>query len=599
MKNPYQHLPQAAFWRSAVAERQPRTISHLWDAKHQIEKSDRVTTFGSCFAQHISRSLVARNYNWLDAEKARNGTAQGLGIFSARTGNIYTAAALRQWVEWAIGERPPPEEIWEKDGRYFDPFRPAIEPLGFASPEDLRNDRNITLRALRDVVEQADHFVFTLGLTEAWTNRAGYTYSVCPGTAAGEFDPAEHSFKNFEYPEILADMQAVADMLRQVSPGIRMLLTVSPVPLTATASGQHVLVATTYSKSVLRAVAGHLSDTHDWIDYFPSYEIITAPPFRGQFYEDNQRSVTPEGVAFVMQCLFDCLHRKFGTEPSSVDAGAGAGAGETRRRHPVPEADVVCEEIMLDAFAPAAQATTSAPRADAKRLCIIGNSHIGALRMAIKSEDFVDPGLDVVLWGFPGQSFKEVEFENGRLTHPNTQMALRISGGRHESIDPNEFDALAFVGGFQPGSMLAAFAEQGTLNEQRMKGWLRRNFVKKGHALALALEVVKNASCHVLLLPSPFVSELSGERAKIKVEESDLERFNHMARAAFAEKRITYVPQPAETIRDGKWTAREYSLKNNHSHANQDYGAIVLAAIRDHLNGSGGQRQAIKDAAGS
>ena len=56
------------------------------------------------------------------------------------------------------------------------------------------------------------------------------------------------------------------------------------------------LVATTQSKSVLRAVAGSLQDQFRFVDYFPSYEIITAPPFQGKFYEKNQRSVTPEGV---------------------------------------------------------------------------------------------------------------------------------------------------------------------------------------------------------------------------------------------------------------------------------------------------------------
>ncbi|WP_428660504.1 GSCFA domain-containing protein [Reyranella sp.] len=49
-------------------------------------------------------------------------------------------------------------------------------------------------------------------------------------------------------------------------PGVRFLLTVSPVPLKASASQNHVLAATTYSKSVLRAVAGQLADTYDDVD---------------------------------------------------------------------------------------------------------------------------------------------------------------------------------------------------------------------------------------------------------------------------------------------------------------------------------------------
>src|ERR1700741_3155710 len=107
MNHPYHDLPWTAFWRKAVADQRPATISRLWDPKYPINKPDRIATFGSCFAQHISRALVAQNYNWFDAEapdpeqRFEVSRDRGYGIFSARTGNIYTAAALRQWVEWA------------------------------------------------------------------------------------------------------------------------------------------------------------------------------------------------------------------------------------------------------------------------------------------------------------------------------------------------------------------------------------------------------------------------------------------------------------------------------------------------------------------
>ena len=83
-----------------------------------------------------------------------------------------------------------------------------------------------------------------------------------------------------------------------------MLLTVSPVPLTATAENRHVLVSTIHSKSILRAVAGELASRFDFIDYFPSYEIVISPPFRGMFFQNNMRSVHEQGVDFVMSHFF-------------------------------------------------------------------------------------------------------------------------------------------------------------------------------------------------------------------------------------------------------------------------------------------------------
>lgn len=356
-RNPYENLPQDAFWRPAVAEREVHDISGLWHPRHPLKPEHRVATAGSCFAQHIGRALKANGFSWFDAEPAPGCFSEetkkqfGYGVFSFRTGNIYTAAALNQWVSWALGDTTPPDETWETDGRWYDPFRPNIEPGGFASADEMHASRETTLRAIRHVIRKAHTFVFTLGLTEAWINREhGYTYAMCPGTIAGEFDPQQHAFHNFRFDEIFRDLSTCMDRIRRENSRMRFLLTVSPVPLTATASGEHVLTATTHSKSVLRAVAGQLVVDRDDTDYFPSYEIITAPPFRGDFYAGNLRSVTPEGVAFVMQMFFRCLEAEFGNIESPVTRKKKKRKKSNAEKTATEAAEAVCEEEMLEAF---------------------------------------------------------------------------------------------------------------------------------------------------------------------------------------------------------------------------------------------------------
>lgn len=267
----------------------------------------------------------------------------GYGVFSFRTGNIYTPAMLLQWLELAYAAREDIDEVWEKSGRYFDPLRPAIEPDGFASPDELRDARRITYGALRKAVETADVFIFTLGLTERWRNREGnFEYALCPGTVAGTFDAKTHVFNNANMRQTFGALQNAVRFLRGKNPKLRILLTVSPVPLTATASGQHVLTATHYSKSVLRAAAGMMVEKLPFVDYFPSYEIITHPVFRGMFFAPNMRSVVPEGVETVMNHFFADQARVF-PEKRSKSA--------KRTDAPLSEDDVRCEEVMLDAFA--------------------------------------------------------------------------------------------------------------------------------------------------------------------------------------------------------------------------------------------------------
>ena len=354
MSHPYETATPKAFWRLAVSEREPLAISDLWEPKFNFMRRHRIATLGSCFAQHFSRELQSRRYRWFDAEQAPHifsGAVKrkyNYGVFSARTGNIYTAAAFLQWLRWAFGAAPVPDEVWEKDGRYFDPFRPAIEPNGFASADELRVNRDATLRALRKIVTETQRLVFTLGLTEGWVNRThGYAYAACPGTIAGTFDATQHAFKNYVYNEVHRDLGEIIRLMRPHNAKLRVLLTVSPVPLTATASDKHVLTATTYSKSVLRAVAGQFADVNRFVDYFPSYEMVTGTPFQGVFYEANKRNVSPDGVKFVMNSFFAALEKKFGKSLAPVHPAGPS----TTARHADAEGDLVCEEIMLEAFA--------------------------------------------------------------------------------------------------------------------------------------------------------------------------------------------------------------------------------------------------------
>ena len=351
-RNPYVDLPAKAFWKTGVASKSAFDIRGLWSPKFKVLPKHKIVTAGSCFAQHIGRALAGRGYGWFDAEPApahlseENCKKFNYGIFSFRTGNIYTAKALRQWMEWAFGVNDVPTEVWEKDGRFYDPFRPAIEPNGFESAEEVQKSREATLAALRRAVEQTDFFIFTMGLTESWVNAdAGFEYAMCPGTVAGEFDGDKHKFVNQNFGDIMADLKAAIRLMRSKNDKLRFLLTISPVPLTATATGGHVLTATIHSKSTLRAVAGQVAAEHRKVDYFPSYEIITGTPYRSMFFEPNLRSVSPNGVALVMDNFFHDQEVAFGPVKKPKKA-AGAGAKKPRKQE-----DIVCEEEMLNAFA--------------------------------------------------------------------------------------------------------------------------------------------------------------------------------------------------------------------------------------------------------
>jgi len=368
-KSPYSDLEPHAFWRTAVAEAGIFGMSGLWKSGWTLPGDAAFATYGSCFAQHISRALIARDLNWLNCEPGPDGMAPetarnfNYGVFSARTGNIYTARLFLHWVRLAAGyEAAKDQEIWHEagdggPGRFHEAgdsgpgrFRPAlfptIEPDGFEDADEARAAIAGAARAFQRSVRDADVFIFTLGLTEGWLNRETMApYALCPGTIAGEFDADLHVFENAEYPAIRADLEAALSIMRDLNPQLRILFTVSPVPLTATASGHHVLPATTYSKSALRAVAGDLAAAMDHVDYFPSYEIIAGTPARGAFFAPNLRSVEMPGVSLVMSHFFAGLDLRSPAGKRKRDRPADTGDIEAS----LAQEDLICEEESLEA----------------------------------------------------------------------------------------------------------------------------------------------------------------------------------------------------------------------------------------------------------
>jgi hypothetical protein len=312
LRHPYVGRPDFQFWKSAPGSLDPAELDPVVDASIRIAHQDRVVTAGSCFAQHVARHLVMAGLNHHVTEPGHPMLPPEIlarfnyGVFSARYGNLYTTRQLSQLLMRAYGQFEPAEDFWDRpDGRVADPFRPQIQPEGFVSRAEARLDRGQHFAAVRRAIETMDVFVFTLGLTEAWIDRRdGAVFPLAPGVAAGRYDPELHRFQNFGCAEVIEDMDRSIAFIREKNPSVRILLTVSPVPLNATALERHVLVSTTYSKAVLRVAAEQICANWRDVEYFPSYEIITAPQTRGRYYAADSRSVLEEGVRHVMRIFF-------------------------------------------------------------------------------------------------------------------------------------------------------------------------------------------------------------------------------------------------------------------------------------------------------
>ena len=367
LDHPYTGLDRRNYWRTAVSEIDPgEPFQEIWTPKFYINRETRLISAGSCFAQHVGGWLRENGYDWLPSRLAPEAAG-----FSFALGNIYTPAALSQWLKAALGELDLEHTSHAERGVHYDLLRPTVFSEGFPDLTTMRDARQAATRELLTQIERAQVFIFTLGLTEAWLDERGTVYPVCPGTVAGRYEPARHRFKNYDYQEILDDLLQVRALIDRLNPDLKIILTVSPVPLTATASREHVLVATTHSKSVLRSVAGYLSATDDRFDYFLSYELINAPQARAMFFADNLRSVTRKGVDYVLAHFSDSLQK-------GVDVDRDGGAPIIDRPVTVSNAatDLFCDEEYLDSGLIVGDKAIP-------DVLLVGDSHMGKLSQAL------------------------------------------------------------------------------------------------------------------------------------------------------------------------------------------------------------------------
>ncbi|MDQ6437585.1 GSCFA domain-containing protein [Mesorhizobium sp. LHD-90] len=261
---------------------------------------DVVFTMGSCFAERIRISLTEQKVKVGPPLQSVPTDAERYKIDSLPTRphmNYYNSFTIRQEFERHIGEwrqdendywTLPKDHLWQSGGPiYQDPYRRAV--FG-RTPAHLRRAVSLIDNAIDEGIGEASVFFITLGMAEVFRNkRSGLIACQKPGYAGGAGED-ETEFHMSSYEENLDNMSKVVEIISRVRPGVRIVVTVSPVGLSRTFGNQDILVANTEGKSILRGALGALERKYANVTYFPSYEIVMAnSPV--SFREDDGRHV--------------------------------------------------------------------------------------------------------------------------------------------------------------------------------------------------------------------------------------------------------------------------------------------------------------------
>lgn len=255
-----------------------------------LKPGEPIFTIGSCFARNIELRLMERGFpvpmrDLLDQPEFKGLHASAL--------NNYGVTSIWQELSWAFAEEFDHRRHFVEalPGRFVDLnlssklTRP--EPL-----EDLLARRKAIIECTR-LIRECRVVVITLGLAEVWWDNVGKAYlNEMPRPTLLKKEPGRFELHVLDAGEAATYLNKALELIKENGRvGVQVILTVSPVPLTATHRPEDVMVANTYSKSVLRVAAEQARLKFDFVHYFPSYESVMLSD-RAVTWEEDQIHVT-------------------------------------------------------------------------------------------------------------------------------------------------------------------------------------------------------------------------------------------------------------------------------------------------------------------
>jgi hypothetical protein len=272
-----------------------------------IPQGARVFAIGSCFAQEIRRAL---NDNGFDA-RPKFDTIE-IDLDSQMAGplghiNYYSIFSIRQELERVLDGVPaePPHQpikpgAWNAryqggwEALWQDPLRHGCVARTEEGILDVMQKVDVVSR---DALEQAEAYVFTLGLIETWVDTVTGLHAWSSKVRSVSPDPERFVFHLSTYEENLANLRWVCQTIADRFPGKPVIVSVSPVSMLNTYTGWDIVKANTYGKSLLRTVAGALETEFPHLTYWPSYELCT----HADIYKPDGRHARDDAVDHTVQ----------------------------------------------------------------------------------------------------------------------------------------------------------------------------------------------------------------------------------------------------------------------------------------------------------
>lgn len=238
-----------------------------------VNLKDRILLIGSCFAEVIGKKLVENKFS----------------VLQNPFGVIFNPLSIFKLLNYAIEKRCPPENSYLRQGDVFlnYDFHSAISSL---STDDLKGKIKNVIAEAHDFLKRCDWLVLSLGTAFIYRKvEDGEIVANCHKVPAKKF-----AKELLAVDEIKRQFNITHANLKQLNPGLKIILTVSPV--------RHLrdsLELNAVSKSTLRLFTHQVSPATENVHYFPSCEILLDDLRDYRFYKKDLIHPSPQAEDYI------------------------------------------------------------------------------------------------------------------------------------------------------------------------------------------------------------------------------------------------------------------------------------------------------------
>ncbi|MBP0616671.1 GSCFA domain-containing protein [Jiella mangrovi] len=267
--NPFSNWPE----RGTSLDRFSNIAAPDFKTITKFEAGEKIFTIGSCFARNVEDKLEALGFTI-----PTKSFSIDPGLWNGKAStllNNYVSPGIAKQIRWAFGEGEP----FSVERNCVELTKGKWQDLDVAGnlrpqPKDVILGIRESINAVYRQLAGTKNIVLTLGLVEAWWDNATRTYvNLAPPKRIIRQDPNRFELHVLSVDDVYSSLEELIGLLDRIcAPDYRMIVTVSPVPMTATFTTHDVALANSYSKSVLRVAAEMVCSRYPQLGYFPSFE---------------------------------------------------------------------------------------------------------------------------------------------------------------------------------------------------------------------------------------------------------------------------------------------------------------------------------------